>query len=162
MNLVHVHLFLTHVPVLGTVFGLLLLIAALARHSDDVRRAAFATFVACALVAVPTYLTGEAAEDAVEDLPGVTDALIERHEDLGGWALALVVTLGVVGLTGSLAERRAPRVVRASAYAAAVVGLVTAGVMAVAANTGGAIRHTEIHDRAGAARPAGGENGEHR
>lgn len=144
MNLVHVHLLLTHVPLFSTVFGVVLLVAALARRSEDLRRAAFATFVAGALLAVPTYLTGDAAEAAVEDLPGVTDAQIERHERIAGVALALVATLGVIGLAGFVAEKRAQRVALAGAYAAALVGLVTAGVMAITANSGGAIRHSEI------------------
>ena len=159
MSLVHVHLLLTHVPVLGTILGLVLLAAAVARRSEDLRRAAFATFMAGALLAVPTYLTGAAAEAAVENLPGVTDAQIERHERIAGVALALVATLGVIGLAGFVAGRRAQRVARAGAYAAALVGLVTAGVMAITANTGGAIRHSEI--RAVAAVDGGGHAEDH-
>ena len=155
MNLVHIHLLLTHVPVLGTVFGLLLLLAALAWRSDHLRRAAFVTFVACALVAAPTFLTGEAAEDAVEDLPGVTDAQIERHEDIAAVALALAVTMGVIGLAGLVTAARAPRLSRASGYAAALLGVATAGVMAVTANSGGGIRHSEIRAAAATAVPDG-------
>lgn len=163
MNLVHVHLLLTHVPVLGTVFGLLLLVAALAWRSDHLRRAAFVTFIATALVTAPTFLTGEAAEEAVEDLPGVTDARIEQHEDVAAVALTLAVIMGVIGLTGVVSRARAPRVSRASAYAAALLGVVTAGVMAVTANSGGAIRHSEINSTAPAAqssRPQEDDHGE--
>ena len=155
MSLVHIHLVLTHVPVLGTVFGLLLLLAALVWRSDHLRRAAFVSFVACALAAAPTCLTGEAAEEAVEDLPGVTDAQIERHEDIAAVALALSVTLGVIGLAGLVSAARAPRVSRASGYAAAFVGVVTAGVMAVTANSGGGIRHSEMHSTAAPVVPDG-------
>ena len=37
MNFAHLHLALTHVPVLGSIFGLLLLAYAMARRSEDPR-----------------------------------------------------------------------------------------------------------------------------
>lgn len=161
MTLVHVHLLLTHVPVLGTVFGLLLLVVALVWRSEHLRRAAFVTFIATALVAAPTFLTGEAAEEAVEDLPGVTDARIERHEDIAAVALTLAVAMGVIGVAGLVSSVRAPRVSRVSGYAAALLGVVTAGVMAVTANSGGAIRHSEMYSTSPTASPTGPHDDDH-
>ena len=70
MNAIHVHLMLTHVPVLGTVFGLGLLLVALWRRSDEVKKVALGVFVLAALFAVPVYLTGEPAEDGVNPTSG--------------------------------------------------------------------------------------------
>src|SRR5688500_14191615 len=98
MNLTHVHLMLNHVPVLATAFGLGLLVLAAWRRSDEVKKVALGLFVVGALLAVPVYLTGEPAEDAVEQLPGVSKAIIEQHEDAAAVAFTAIAVLGVAAL----------------------------------------------------------------
>ena len=61
----HLHLMLNHVPVLGAVFGFLLLAYGVWRKNDTLQRAALWSFAVVALVAVPVYLTVEPAEEAV-------------------------------------------------------------------------------------------------
>src|SRR5512140_1965426 len=102
MSPAHIHLALNHLPVVGTLLGLLLLLFGVVRRSDEVQKAALAVFVVAALLAVPTYFTGESTEEIVEHLPGVSEALIERHEDA---ALVAFAALGVLGLAalGALA-----------------------------------------------------------
>src|SRR5688572_12110141 len=57
MNPAHLHLLLNHVPVLGTVFGVLLALLAMRWRSKDVEAAALWVFLVTAVVAVPVYLT---------------------------------------------------------------------------------------------------------
>jgi len=72
MNLAHLHLVLNHLPVLGTGFGLALLIFGLWRRSDELKKTALGVLVLVALAAVPVYLTGEPAEELVQAVPGVS------------------------------------------------------------------------------------------
>jgi hypothetical protein len=72
---------LNHIPILGTVLGFLLLSVAVARKSGELKRVSLAVFVITAVVALPVYFTGEPAEEIVEHLPGVSESLIERHEE---------------------------------------------------------------------------------
>lgn len=140
----HIHLLLNHLPIIGTIGGLLLLLGGVVRRSDDVRRAGLLTFVLVALLTIPVYLTGEGAEEAVDGLPGVTEALIEEHQDA---ALAAFVASGVLGVLALVALWR----YRAGApLPAPVVNVVLALALAVSAlmvwtgGLGGQIRHTEI------------------
>ncbi len=158
MNATHLHLLLNHVPVLGTIFGLGFLAFALWRRNAAIQRAALSLFLAGALAAVPTYLTGEPAEDAVESMPGVTHQLIEQHEEVAAWAMGGVLLLGIVALGGLVWFRRQSDVPRWFGSAALIGALLVSGVMAWTASLGGQIRHTEIRvDRMGgppsAARP---------
>lgn len=149
MNWAHVHLLLNHVPVLGTLFGLLLLAWGMVRRNESIQRAALATFFVAALVAVPVFLTGEPSEDAVEHLAGTAEGAIEVHEDAALLALIGVELLGVIAVL-SVIRRRAvlPRFVT---RAALVISVITAGLMARTANLGGKIRHAEL--RGAAAQP---------
>jgi hypothetical protein len=61
---------LNHVPVIVTGLGLLLLLVAFARKSDELKKVTLALFVLIALVTVPVYLTGDSPAEMVENIPG--------------------------------------------------------------------------------------------
>jgi hypothetical protein len=86
MNPVHLHLMLNHLPLLGTAFTLGLLLVAFMKKTAEMKRLSLAFLVAVTLLAVPAYLTGEPAEEAVEHLAGITGPFIEPHEEAAQWA----------------------------------------------------------------------------
>ena len=63
MNLAHVHLLLNHFPTIGFGIGLALYFAALIGKKDDLHRASLVIFFLIAAVAIPTYMSGNAAEE---------------------------------------------------------------------------------------------------
>jgi len=157
MTLGHLHLMLNHLPLFGLLIGLLLLGAAMWRGSIELTRAAMVLLVLVAGAAVVVYLTGEAAEELVENLPGVSEELIERHEET-----ALVATVGatLVGLAAAVGLWRLRAVTVLPPWPSRLVlalGLVALALVAWTAGQGGQIRHTEI--RSGALEPSGGEDG---
>lgn len=147
MNWAHVHLMLNHVPVLGTIFGLLLLGWALLRRNEALQRVALGTFVLSALAAVLVFLTGEPAEELVHDLAGTAKQSIEAHEEAALVALIAVEALGALGLATLLLFRKRG-IPRPLIGAALVFALVTTGWMAQTANLGGRIRHAELRSTA--------------
>jgi putative effector of murein hydrolase LrgA (UPF0299 family) len=144
MNWAHVHLMINHLPVIGSIFGVLLLLFALLRKSEELKRVSFGVFVFTALLALPVYFTGEPAGEVVEHLPGVAESLIEEHEDAALFALLMAGATGVVALAGLILFRRAERLPGRIVGAVLVLSLATSGVMGWTANRGGRIRHTEI------------------
>lgn len=152
MDAAHAHLILNHIPVVGLGAAILLLLYAMARKNDEMKKAALAGFVLLALVAIPVFLTGKAAEDLVEHLPGVTEAFIEQHEEAATASLIAIELLGAVSLAGLAFTRRSKAVPKWFAAIALVASLAVAGVITWTANLGGQIRHTEI--RAGASAPS--------
>lgn len=151
MNLVHLHLALNHVPVLGVVFGLALLAFAAVKKSRELTRVSLGVFVLIALLTAPAYLTGEPSEDAVENLPGVSKPIIEQHETAAGVAFGGVVVLGVASLVGLLLSRGNREISSWMRPAIITLAMVASGLMFWTANLGGQIRHTEI--RSGATAP---------
>ncbi len=159
MNATHLHLVLNHIPVLGDVFGLGLLLLALWRKSEELKKAAFAVFVVVALLTIPAYLTGEPAEGGVKGLPGVSSPLIEKHEDAAGVALAGLLILGAGALASLLWLRAGRRVPTWLSFGVLTVALAVSGITAWTANLGGQVRHTEI--RSGAGAPLGNAERDH-
>ena len=157
MSSIHLHLLLNHLPVIGSVLGVLLLSIALARRSDELGKVALGLFALLAAASVVVFFTGEPAEKLVEKLPGFSEALTERHEDV---ALIAVVVMGLTGLFCliTLAVFRKRPLAGWVTPVALVASLGTAGIMGYTANLGGQIRHTEL--RASTAGVSGGDAGE--
>ncbi len=143
MNFIHFHLMINHLPLAASGIGLLVLGAALLRRSDELKKAALVIFVVAAVVAIPTYLTGEQAEVQVQKIPVIAQEIVLRHDDAAAWALGATEVLGGFSLTGLVLmhRRRAPRWVIISTV---VLAVIVGGLMAYTANLGGQIRHPEI------------------
>ncbi|MCS7065177.1 MAG: hypothetical protein NZL85_02755 [Fimbriimonadales bacterium] len=159
MNVAQQHLLLNHLPVVGSLFCLLLLAYGLARRSVEVQKTALGALVLVALLTIPTYLTGEPAEKVLEHLPGFSETYVEPHESMAKIALVASLVLGVLALGGLLLSRG--RAVPTALLLLILLGnLATFGLMAYTAHLGGQIRHTEIRSEAQPP-PASGETGKH-
>jgi len=143
MSIVHLHLLMNHVPVVGTLFALLLFAAAIFLRETVSTRFALGFSAALALVAVAVYFTGEPAEEAIEKLAGISERTIEQHEEaaqLSTIAISIFGGLALVAL-GIFRKRQMPRWVGAAGLAGTVV---LTALMGWTANLGGQIRHSEI------------------
>lgn len=162
MNAAHFHLILNHVPVIGAVGLAVLLAIAYVRRDTSLARLSLLLGAAVAVIAIAVYLTGEPAEELVENLAGISEPALEAHEDA---ALTSTIAFGIFGVAalamlGLFRRRPMPRWVAGAAF----VGMAAiAGLMGWTANLGGQIRHTEITAGGAAAvadREGGGEGGE--
>jgi hypothetical protein len=138
MNLAHVHLLLNHVPTIGFGFGIGLLVASLVRDSADLRRASYVVFVVVALVAIPTYLSGNAADFVLRTQRELLQDVVTAHQNA---AMLALIPMEIVGLVSWLALWQSRRWHQPAVLALSIVTFV---LMARAANIGGQIRHPEI------------------
>ncbi|MBI3880789.1 MAG: hypothetical protein HY301_12120 [Verrucomicrobia bacterium] len=145
MNWAHLHLALNHLPVLGTLFVLLLFAVALIRRSAELRRVSLWAFVLVAALTFPIKYTGERAFVMVMAQAGFPDEPIEAHEHAADQATTGVVVVGLLAAVGLfLSRKQRPLPVWLNALVL-VAALGTCLLMARAANLGGEIRHPEIH-----------------
>jgi hypothetical protein len=148
----HLHLLLNHFPTIGFVIGLTLFVAALYANSDHLKQAALVIFVGVAIITIPTYASGNAAETAicVAELadpcadPGVSRPLIEEHEGAAFASLALMFVTGGFAWLGLYQYRRLLHLPRWNAILILLLALVTFAAVSRAAALGGEIRHPEI------------------
>lgn len=144
MSLVHLHLMLTHLPVLGVLFGTLLLVVGVVRENDVLRRTALVVFLVSGVLAGATYLTGEPAEEAVEHLPGVSEAIIELHEEAALVATLAGAGLAIISVVGLIRYRKGKPIGTGFATVVLLLGIAVTAAMTWTANLGGQIRHAEI------------------
>jgi hypothetical protein len=148
MSAAHWHLMLNHIPLLGLLFGAVLLAYGVWRGSEDVQKASLGLLAVAGLSALAVYLTGEPAEEVVEGLAGVSHDAIEAHEEFGIYALVggLVTALTALGALGYALFRR--RLARWSVVLTLVLAVVSTGLLGYTANLGGKISHPELRGAA--------------
>ena len=143
MNASQIHLALTHVPVILSSIGLTILIIALIRKNDTLTKTSFYIFLAAGLFALPVYFTGEGAEEVVEDLAGVSEGTIGKHEQFATISLTIILICAAVSLA-ALFLYKSLTAARFMKYAVLLFAFGSAITMAQTAHLGGQIRHTEI------------------
>ena len=154
MNAAHLHLVLNHLPVVGLIFGLGVLVIGQIRRSHSATRVALWCLFAAALTAVPAYLTGEPAEGIVERLPGVAKRPLEQHEDFAVFALSGAIASGLLAALVLFLWRKSPALPAWAVSVVMLVSLASAGAMGWTAKLGGEIRHPEIRQAAMTGQPS--------
>jgi hypothetical protein len=149
MNVAQLHLALNHLPFLGLLFGFFWLVrGALLRDHRPIGTAYF-IIAACGVLALPVYLSGGAAEEQIEDMPGVSHLLISAHEAAATQALYFMLATAALALAAEALRRRHQqgRLVSGYKWALPIVMLSSAlalGFVFNAARLGGHIRHPEL------------------
>ena len=145
MNSVQMHLALTHVPVILSIVGLLMLIVAFLIKNRTLTKTSYVLLLLAGVAAIPVFFTGEGTEEAVEKLPGVAEALIEKHEDVARLAMISIAAGALLALAALFAFRwqAASRILK---MVILMLALASGGLMAQTAHLGGQIRHTEIRN----------------
>ncbi len=146
MNQAHVHLLITHLPIFGSILGAIVLIHGLWTKNNQTKIAAYNIFIISSIGAGIAYLTGEAAEETVEKIQGVSKNMIDQHQDFATFALISLIVLGVIALLGLFLTLRKSSFIKPIALIILFISLVSFVLVARTGYLGGQIRHTEVND----------------
>lgn len=144
MNTAHWHLILNHFPIIGTLGGIVVLFYGLIRKSNDTKVLGALLILAMAIISVIVMETGEAAEELVEKIPGISEAAMEAHEDAAKIANGILIASGVLALISLVLHFFKKSAVTIAMSATLVLSSVAFGFMGYTGYLGGKIRHTEI------------------
>lgn len=153
MDLTHIHLLLNHFPTIGFIIGGGLFIVALIAKSDHLKLASLVVLLGIALISIPTYMSGNGAQDAIKSLPGVSKSLIEAHEAAAFVGMIFMLLTGALAWLALWQYRRLAHVPNWNLAAILLLTVVTFVIMTRASNIGGEIRHAEIRASQGSATP---------
>lgn len=145
MNQTHIHLLITHLPILGSILGGLVLAYGLWSQSKDTKIAAYFLFIISSIGAGIAYITGEAAEETVENIQGIVETTIKTHEEFALFAFISLIILGVGSIVGMFLTLRNSTLTRTVAFIILCISIISFGLVARTGYLGGQIRHTEIN-----------------
>lgn len=102
-----IHILINHFPVILTIIGTAAVLLAMIVRTRGAWLYATATLALAGVWAIPTFFTGEPAEDQLKDTWWVTRDAIEAHSDAADFA---VWGLGIMGLIAAYAWWQVRRV----------------------------------------------------
>ena len=144
MDQVHIHLLIKHLPFFGSILGGLVIAHGIWLKSDQTKIAAYNVFILSSVGAAVAYLTGEGAEEAVEDIQGVAKNMIDQHEDFAIFALVGMIAFGGISIVELLLTIKKSSFANKIAILTLAISLISFGLVARTGFLGGQIRHTEI------------------
>lgn len=145
MDPVYIHLLINHIPILGSLFALILLAYGLFFNNESIGRAALIANMVITLVTVPAYYSGEEAEDKIEEMSGFSEKYLEEHEEMAEPAFTVMLVTGSLSLLTLLVSftkyEKFRKIMLSLTF---VAGIITFGMMAAVGFYGGKIKHNEI------------------
>lgn len=148
MDAARLHLVFNHFPLIVMFMAVLTLLAGQWSRSEPVRRLGLVFVLLAGLFTIPTFLTGEGAEDIVEKLPAASKALLHDHEEAAEKVIWLI-GLSAVAALGTLAQAiRAGATPRMPLNVTAGLALASVAATGWVNSLGGPVNHPELRDAA--------------
>lgn len=144
MNEAHFHLVVNHLPIVGLLIGLLVLITGFILKKTEVKVTALGIFVFSALASIAAFYSGEGAEEIVERIPGISETLINQHEEAAELFFTIILILGAVSLITIFLEIKKINIAKTGFILVILISLAAGFLAQNVGTTGGEIRHTEI------------------
>jgi uncharacterized membrane protein len=144
MNDAHLHMVVNHFPIIGTLFGLGILVTGLILKNNSIKNTAYILFAVAAIFAAFSMGTGEGAEELVEDMPNIGHQIIHEHEEIAEKFAIIMYATGFFGLVSLFASYKKLRFAALFSYITLVLALVAGVLTKNVGTSGGEIRHTEI------------------
>jgi uncharacterized membrane protein len=96
VNWAYIHTLVNHFPIILTVVGSAVLVAALITKRPGLWVYALATLTLAGMGIYPAYLTGDEAADAQRQTWYIVRSMVREHDDSAGWALGAVLVMGAL------------------------------------------------------------------
>jgi uncharacterized membrane protein len=143
MNEAHFHLLINHFPIIGLFFGTAILIFGVIKKNPLVLNIAYIIFIFCMITGKIAMMTGDKAENVVENL-GVSHDIIHIHEELAENLMKILYLLGLASILGIYTTIKKHVKALLLAYLILILAIVSLVLSNPVGTSGGEIRHTEI------------------
>jgi len=144
-NDLQLHLWANHVPIIGTIIGVMVVLIGAVLKQEVVRKTGLVIYVVTGLAVFPANFTGEGAEDIVEDTVSWVDhKQIHEHEELAETSMTLTVIGVALALLSLFNWPRVQSLQRLIAAAFLVVGIAGCVYIGLAGHEGGKIMRPHL------------------
>ena len=145
MNQAHLHMVFNHFPIIGLFFGIGILAYGIIKKQTILVNTAYVIFIVCMIMAKATMMTGEGAEEIVEEL-GISHEIIHEHEEIAETFMKVLYVLGILSILGLVANVKKHAKASIVSYVVLVLAISSAVLSKSVGTSGGEIRHTEIRE----------------
>lgn len=150
MNAPHIHLLINHLPIIGLIIGILVVIFGLFGKKQVISSVGLWITLVAGLASYPTMYSGGASEHFFEENEGkycINEDLIHEHEEAAEMAFWPCLVTGILAGLGLFANKKDHKHAQKLEILVVFIGIVGISLVARAGLTGGQIRHPEISNR---------------
>ncbi|WP_343605148.1 hypothetical protein [Fluviicola sp.] len=164
MNAAHSHLIMNHFPIIGLIFGIIILLIGILAKSSVTRRVGLLLFILASITAQISAATGEGAEDIVEqaaeqktismDCPDAIQTTLENgeelktlihiHEEHAEELMPIMWGIFSLSLITLFLEFRKKSMALPASIIVLIIGVIASYFAKEVGNSGGEISHPEI------------------
>lgn len=144
MNGAHYHLLVNHLPILGTLFGMLVLVTGFVFKNISIKRTGLGLLIFAAITVFPAHVTGEEAEEVVENIAGIDKHYIHEHEEAADTFMGILIALGVIAIFTLVVDIMNKKFAPILYVLTILFALITMLFAQKTGTTGGEIQHSEI------------------
>jgi hypothetical protein len=144
MNQAHLHMVINHFPIVGIIIGMIVLGVGIAAKSTLSKRIGCLILIGSSLFTFPSFETGEGAEEIVENLPGISEIFIEKHEEIAEQFMGFVWAIILIGVLTLISEWKMKKFTNWLYISLFVISVFATYFAKQVGTSGGEIRHTEI------------------
>jgi uncharacterized membrane protein len=144
MNLGLVHLALNHFPVVLIPVAMGFLFFGWALKNQNFTKTALWLFVVAGMFAIPTYFTGESAEELIEHVYPQGKSFIHAHEEAAELSLIVVEVLACLSCSILWALAKGKKIVKPIWLTLALLSLFSCLTLLDTSHKGGMIHHEEV------------------
>jgi uncharacterized membrane protein len=153
-SLAHLHLILNHLPIVLIPLGLLMLGIGWYRKLSILQYWGLGILGIAGFFALPVYLTGEEAEHVVEELAGVSEHVLEEHEEWGQRAMIISLMLSSFSIFTWIRLRQTGKLDARLGGLVLGLGMMACVALGLTALEGGEIRRPELRGESPSSMPA--------
>ena len=146
MNDAHLHMVFNHFPIIGTIFGLGILITGIVTKNKSIQNVSYVLFIIAAITAFISMSTGEGAEELVQDMPSVGKKIIHEHEEIAEKLALVLYLLGAVSILGLYTNSKNHSKAKLVSFVVTVIAIAGVILGKFVGTSGGEVRHTEIRN----------------
>ena len=149
MDGLQLHLWVNHIPIIGTIIGVLLAFGGMIFKNETLRKTGLVVYIVTGLAVFPANFTGEEAEHIVEDTITWADQeqlhhSIHEHEEQAETAMTLTVIGMVLAALSLFGWPRSESIQRLLGAAFLIAGIAGSIVIGLAGHEGGKIMRPHL------------------
>lgn len=144
MDQLQLHLLVNHVPIIGALTALIVVVIGVVRKNVAVRTVGLSLYAVMALAVLPTYFSGEGAEERIENIAGISHDVIHEHEESAELSLVVMLVAAAVALATIAAQWKGMSIASTLSYLFIVIALISAIQIARTGHEGGKIRRPDL------------------
>lgn len=141
MDQTHLHLITNHLAIIGTLFAGIVLLIGLLSNTVQTRIASFILLLISSIGGYITFKTGHEAEETVEHMKGISEHVIEQHEEFAEKALWFIILLFIASVVGLYASKKNLPAEKKISWIILLIAFISFAIFAWTGYLGGQIMH---------------------